>query len=387
MQNFQLNLPTKIIFGKDTEALAGKEAAAYGKRVLLHYGGESAKKYGVYDKVVSSLKENGLEIFELGGVMPNPRLTTVYEGIEIVRKNDIDFILAVGGGSVIDSAKAISVGAPYNGDVWDFYDYKATPEKSIPIGTVLTIAAAGSESSNSSVISNTQKELKRGLTSELLYPKFSILNPENTYTLPFNKFNCGACDILAHLMERYFVNERHVDVTDRLIEGVCRSLIENSKKVFTNPRDYNIRAEIMLAGCFAHNGILDVGRGGDWASHGIEHELSAIYDIPHGAGLSIIFPAWMKKVSQTNPIKIIQFGKRVFDLYGSSSKILGDTIEALEDFFLEMDLPIRLIKLLITEKHFETMARKAIEAGGGDTIGSYVKLNYDDVLEIYRLAR
>ncbi len=387
MRNFELNLPTKIIFGKDTEKLAGQEAGVYGKRVLLHYGSESAKKYGTYDKVVASLKENGLDVFELGGVLPNPRLSTVQEGIELVRKNSIDFILALGGGSVIDSAKAISVGAFYDGDVWDFYEYKTSPTKSLPLGTVLTIAAAGSESSNSSVITNSQKQLKRGLTNDLLFPKFSILNPEVTYTIPFDKFNCGVADILAHLMERYFVNEHPVDVTDRMIEGICRSLIEFAPRALKEPENYDIRAEVMLAGCFAHNGILDAGRGGDWASHMIEHELSAIYDIPHGAGLAIVFPAWMKKIKQTNPFKLIQFGKRVFNLFGSGDKIAADTIDALEEFFVTMQLPVRLSKLRITDKYFEEMASKAIEASGGDTIGQYVKLTFEDIVEIYNLAK
>lgn len=386
MLNFNLNIPTKIIFGKDTEKLVGNEALKYGKKVLLHYGGESAKKYGVLDKVIASLKESNIEIFELGGVKPNPRLSLVNEGIKIVRDNDIDFILAVGGGSVIDSSKAIGVGACYDGDVWDFYEYKAEPQKSIPVGTVLTIAAAGSESSYSSVITNTEKELKRGLSSDVMFPKFSILNPENTFTVPFYHYACGVADILAHMMERYFVNESYVDVTDRMIEGVCRSLVGYADRVSREARNYDIRAEIMQAGLFAHNGILDAGRGGDWSSHAIEHELSAIYDIPHGAGLAIIFPAWMKKVSQTNPYKIAQFGKRVFDLYGSTAKIVDDTIMTLEQFFLSMDLPVKLSKLLIGENNFEVMAKKVIEAKGG-AFGSYVELDYNDVIEIFNLAK
>lgn len=387
MRNFVFNIPTKIFFGKDIENQIGKEASIYGKKVLLHFGGGSIKKMGLYDKVVASLKGAGLEIFELSGVEPNPRLSLVREGIKLVRENGINLILAVGGGSVIDSAKAIGVGALYDGDVWDFYEYKCAPQKCLPIGTVLTIAAAGSESSPSTVITNTDLMLKRGLTNDVMYPKFSFLNPENTFTLPKYQIGCGVSDILAHMMERYFVNTKNVDVTDRMIEGVIRSVLEFAPKAIENPTDYDIRAEIMWAGTMAHNGVLDTGRGGDWASHGIEHELSAIYDIAHGAGLSIVFPAWMKKVRQTNPFKLVQFGKRVFDLTGSDDEIIDSAIAKLEEFYKSIGMPVRLSEVSITEKHFEEMAHKAISAGGGNSMGSYVPLSERDVTEIYKLAK
>lgn len=385
MNSFVLNIPTKIFFGKEIENQIGKQVSAYGKKVLLHFGGGSIKKMGLYDKVVASLKAEGIEIFELGGVEPNPRLSLVREGIKIVRENNIPFILAVGGGSVIDSAKAIGVGALYDGDVWDFFEYKVAPEKCMPIGTVLTIAAAGSESSPSAVITNTDLSLKRGLTSSLIYPVFSFLNPENTYTLPPYQIACGASDMLAHLMERYFVNTKCVDVTDRMIEGVMKSVIEFAPKAIKEPTNYDIRAEIMWAGTIAHNGILDTGRGGDWASHGIEHELSAIFDIAHGAGLAIIFPAWMKKVRQTNPFKLVQFGKRVFDLTGTDDEIIDKAIASLENFFKSIGMPTRLSEVNITPEYFETMAKKATAVNGKQ--GSYVELSTSDVKEIYELAK
>ena len=385
MNDFSFQNPTKIIFGKDTEKCVGPEASKYGKTALVHYGGGSVKKIGVLDKVIASLKNAGMTVIELGGVKPNPRLSLVREGIELVKKNNVDIIIAVGGGSVIDSSKAIALGSCYDGDVWDFY-FKGIPaEKMLPLGTVLTIPAAGSESSNSSVITNEDGSYKCGYSSDVTYPKFSVLNPENTYSLPPYQIACGASDILAHLMERYFVNVECVELTDRLLEGTMKNIIKFAPLAIKNPENYDIRAEVMLTGTYAHNNSMDVGRGGDWASHNIEHELSGIYDIAHGAGLSIIFPAWMKYVRKTNPKKLVQFGQRVFDINGlDDEKTIDAAISALEDFYKSIGVPTRLSEAGIDEKNFEIMAQKAARNGA---FGSYVKLDKDATVEIYNIAK
>jgi alcohol dehydrogenase YqhD (iron-dependent ADH family) len=301
-------------FGKETEAQVGLETKKHADKVLLHYGGGSIKQSGLYDIIIQSLKDAGVGYVELSGVQANPRLSLVYEGIKICREEYISFILAVGGGSVIDSAKAISVGVPYDGDVWDFYTGQAKVDKALPIGTVLTIPAAGSESSPSSVITNEDGWYKRGLSSEHIRPVFSILNPELTYTLPDYQTACGAADIMAHIMERYFTNVKSVELTDRLCEATLKTMINNVPKVLLNPLSYSARAEIMWAGTIAHNDLLGTGRAGDWASHDIEHELSAIYDIAHGAGLAIIFPAWMSYVYKQDISRFAQFAARVWDV-------------------------------------------------------------------------
>jgi len=290
VNNFIFLNPTRIIFGKGTENLVGAETKKHADKVLLHYGGGSIKKIGLYDTVVKSLKEAGVEFTELAGVQPNPRLSLVRQGIEICRKEGIRFILAVGGGSAIDSAKAIAVGVPYDGDVWDFYIGKAKVKEALPVGVVLTIPAAGSEASPSSVITNEDGWYKRGLTTDRIFPRFSILNPELTYTLPNYQTACGAADIMAHIMERYFTNTKDVELTDRLCESTMKTLINNVPKALANPTDYAARAEIMWTATVAHNNLLGTGRDEDWASHDIEHEISGIYDIAHGAGLAIVFP-------------------------------------------------------------------------------------------------
>jgi alcohol dehydrogenase YqhD (iron-dependent ADH family) len=388
MNNFVFQNPTRIIFGKDTEAQVGQETAKYAKKVLLHYGGGSIKKTGLYDRVVKSLKEAGIEIFELGGVLPNPRLSLVKEGIRLCREHQIEFILAVGGGSAIDSAKAIAIGVPYEGDVWDFFEYKASPQKSLQVGVVLTIPAAGSEASDSAVITKEDTLDKRGVTHSLLFPVFSIMNPELTFTLPDYQTACGTADIMAHIMERYFTPTRHVDLTDRLCEATLKTMILNVPKALKNPNDYDARAEIMWAGTVAHNNLLGMGRRTDWASHGIEHELSAIYDIAHGAGLAIVFPAWMKYVYKEDIARFAQFAKRVWnvdDNFFDLEEMALKGIESLEAFFTSIGLPTRLSHVNIDASRLEEMAKKAT---GNDafTLGFFKKLTSRDVLEIYKLA-
>ncbi len=388
MNDFVFQNATKVIFGKNTETQTGKECAAIGKRVLLHYGGGSIKKSGLYERILSSLKAENIEVTELSGVKPNPRLSLVKEGIEICRKQNIDMILAVGGGSVIDSAKAIGVGYHYQGDVWDFYDYKCAPEKMLPLGVVLTIPAAGSETSPSSVITYEEKQLKRGLTAMCMRPDFCILNPELTFSLPANQTANGVSDMLAHTMERYFSPTPNVALTDRLLEGMMKTIIEQGSLVMREPDNYDARAEIMLCGMICHNDMLDVGRRTDWASHGIEHEISAISDVAHGAGLSIVFPAWMKHVYKTNPLRFEQFASRVFNIDHDLKKperMVLDAIAALESFYKSISLPVRLSEIGMGADRIDEMARKATW-NDTVTLGGFKVLKEADVKEILRLA-
>ncbi len=390
MINFEFYNPARIIFGKDTESQAGKQISKFGKRVLLHYGGGSIKANGVYDKVVKALQAEGLFFVELSGVVPNPRLSLVRKGIELCKENNLDFVLAVGGGSVIDSAKSIAAGVRYSGDVWELYmdNSKLTGlTEALPVGVVLTIPAAGSESSTASVITNEEGWLKRAINTEVIIPKFAVLNPESSYTLPAYQTACGASDIFAHLMERYFTQEPNVDFTDRLIEANIRTILNNAPLALKNPHDYNIRAEIMWAGAVAHNNLLNTGRIGDWGSHDIEHEISGAYDIAHGAGLSIVFPAWMKYVYKQNVDKFIQFAMRVFNVdfsFDDKEKIVFEMIERLEAWYVRMGLPIRLSDVNIGSERIREMADKCMV--GRTYAGNFQQLKADDIYEIYKLA-
>ncbi len=389
MNNFAFKNPTQILFGKGIEMSVGKEAAKYSKKVLLHYGGGSIKKSGLYDRVTASLTEAGVEFVELGGAQPNPRLSLVKEGIELCRKNNIDFILAVGGGSTIDSSKAIALGVPYKGDVWDFFAGIATPKTALPVATVLTIPAAGSESSNSCVVTKEEGLLKVGFGSDLIYPVFSILNPELIFTLPPFQVVCGAADILAHLMERYFTNTQHVELTDRLIEATMKTVILNVPKILKNPKDYDAVAEVLWAGELAHNNLMNTGRDGDWASHGIEHELSAIYDVAHGAGLATVFPAWMKYTMKHDIARFAQYAQRVWNVDVNQFNLEETALKGIaaqEAFYHQIGLPINLKELGAGEDRLEEMAAKAT---GNDTytIGQFVTLEKADVLAILKLAK
>ena len=315
MENFTFYAPTYFDFGKGAEQHVGELIRRFGgKKVLFHYGGGSIKKSGLYDTVKKCLASEKISFVELGGVKPNPRSGLVYEGIELCRKEGVDFILAVGGGSVIDSSKAIAAGCCYDGDFWDFYSGKAKIQQAVPVGTILTIAAAGSEGSTNSVITNEETGYKKGAGSDVLRPKFSILNPEFTCSLPPYQTAAGATDIMIHICERYFSNTEEVEITDRLCEAVLKTMIHETPRVIEDPQNYDARANIMWAGMLAHNNVCGVGRVQDWASHHIEHELSALYDVTHGAGLAVIAPAWMRYVLKINPHKLVQFALRVWDI-------------------------------------------------------------------------
>lgn len=386
MENFIFQNPTKIIFGRDTERQVGREVKQYADRVLLHYGGGSIKRSGLYERVVASLKEAGVDFIELSGVQPNPRVSLIREGVELCRKHGIRFILAVGGGSVIDSAKGIAVGVPYEGDVWDFYLQKAVITEALPIGVVLTIPAAGSETSPASVVTNEEGALKRDIGTDLIRPKFAILNPELTFTLPPYQTACGAADIMAHVMERYFTRVKQTDLTDRLCESTLKTVIKYTPLALQNPTDYAARAELMWAGTVAHSDLLGTGRIGDWASHLIEHEISGIYDVAHGAGLAVVFPAWMQYVYQEDVQVFAKFAVRVWgvepDFDDPESTALAG-IERLKAFFRSIGLPVTLTELKVGTDRLEEMAAKCTERG---PVGNFKRLDREDVYRIYRLA-
>lgn len=388
MENFIFQNPTRIIFGKGAENQVGREVAQYAKKILLHYGGGSIKKSGLYQRVIASLKEAGIEFLELSGVKPNPRLSLVHEGIKLCREHGIQLVLAVGGGSVIDSAKAIAMGVPYSGDVWDFFIGKAMLKEALPVGTILTIPAAGSEASTASVITNEDGWYKRGFNSEIIYPKFSILNPELAFTLPKYQVACGVSDIMAHIMERYFTNTPNVELTDRLCESTLKTIINNAPLVLEQPDDYDAWAEVMWSGTVAHNNLLNTGRTGDWASHDIEHELSAIYDVAHGAGLAVIFPAWMKYVYKHDLNRFVQYAVRVWNVensFWSPERTALEGIKKLEEFYHSIGLATDLEGIGINENRLEEMAAKCTNSGRS-TVGNFVKLGKKDVLEILKLS-
>ena len=391
MLNFDMHLPTRIIFGKDTQKEIGSLIKPYTKKALLHYGGNSIKKSGLYDQVVASLKENNIEFVELGGVVPNPRLSLAEEGAELCKKEGVDLILAVGGGSVIDSAKAIALGA-CNDDIWKFYEEGGEIKAALPVATILTIPAAGSESSPHTVITNEEKQIKKGYGSNYLKPVLSIVNPELFFTLPKNQIANGVADMMSHIFERYFTNTTHTDLTDGLCETTLKTIMKNALIVSQNPQNYDAWCQVGFGGTIAHNDILGLGRAQDWACHDMEHELSAIYDIAHGAGLAILTPAWMQYVYKTNINMFVQFAVNVMGVEGSyrdPDAIVMEGIAKLREFYKKMGLPATLTEIGIEESKFELMAQKATgEAYGKEhSIGGLKKLYWQDVLEIYKLAK
>jgi alcohol dehydrogenase YqhD (iron-dependent ADH family) len=387
VQNFEYYARTKIIFGADTESKAGAEVSQYAKRILLHHSGGHAVKSGLVDRVKASLKDAGVEWVELDGVLPNPRLSLVYRGIEIVKKEKLDFILAIGGGSVIDSAKAIALGAINDGDVWDFFERKKTASRSLPVAAIVTIPAAGSESSNSCVITDERGPFKRGVNNECIRPVFAILNPELTYSLPPYQTACGVADMMAHIMERYFTKEPHVELTDELCEGALRVIIRNARRIFSGgERDYNARAESMWAGSLAHNNICGTGRIGDWASHPIEHEMSALFDIAHGAGLAIIFPAWIKYNIKEDTPRLARFAAKVWGVDGAFYDYEQAALEGvfrMQHFFRSIGLPVSFADAGLDVSRISEMANRVVKFG---PVGNYRKLDAKDVEAIYRLA-
>ena len=392
MLNFQYYTPTKVVFGKDAELKVGSLVKAEEcKKVLVHYGGQSAKRSGLLDRVCEALKDFDIDYVTLGGVVPNPHLSKVYEGIELCKKEGVDFILAVGGGSAIDSAKAIGYGVANEGDVWDFYDRKRQAAGCLPIGVVLTIAATGSEMSNSCVITNEEGWYKKALDTDLARPKFAIMNPEITYTLPDYQTQCGCADIMMHTMERYFTNGGNMEITDSIAEGLMRTVIENARILVRDPKNYDARAEVMWAGSLSHNGLTGCGAvvGGDFASHALEHEIGGIYDVAHGAGLAAIWGSWARYVYKDCLPRFEKFAMNVMqvDPEGTADDVALRGIEAMEDFYREIKMPTSIHELGIDpgDDELKLMAHKC-SIGCKGSKGSAKVLHEEDMYEIYKAA-
>jgi alcohol dehydrogenase YqhD (iron-dependent ADH family) len=358
---------------------------------LVHFGGSSAKKSGLLDRVFDSLTISGIDYVTLGGVIPNPRLSKVYEGIELCKKENVDFILAVGGGSVIDSAKAIGYGMVNDCDVWNLYEGKAQATGCLPVGVILTISAAGSEMSNSSVITKEEGWLKRGCNTEYARCKFAIMNPELTYTLPPYQTESGCTDILMHTMERYFTMERSMEVTDSISEGLMRTVIRNAKILMAEPQSYDARAEIMWAGSLSHNGLTGCGSVGDWACHQLEHELDGMFDVAHGAGLSAVWGSWARYVYKTNVMRFVQFAVNVLGVsndFNDHEMTALEGIKAMEDFYRSIGMPssIRELGVELTDEQIHELSYKC-SFKNTRTIGNFQILNIEDIKKIYTMAR
>ena len=391
MFGFKYFTPTKVIFGKDTENRVAELIKEFGgTKILIHYGSGSVVRSGLLKRVTDTLDTAGISYVTLGGAVPNPHLSLVYEGIELCKKEKVDFLLAVGGGSAIDSAKAIGYGLANEGDVWDFYDYKRTADGSIPLGVILTIAATGSEMSDSSVITKEEGLIKRGYNSDLGRPKFAILNPELTMTLPDYQTACGCVDIMMHTMERYFTNGGNMEITDALAEGLLRTVKRNAIILRDDPGNYDARAEVMWAGSLSHNGLTGCGNdGGDWMTHKLEHELGGLYDVAHGAGLAAIWGSWARYVYKDCLSRFKKFALNVMEVenYGNDEEIAISGIEAMEDFYRSIGMPTNLRELGVepTEEELKTMAKKcAIGVGGAK--GSAKLLDEEAMLAIYRAS-
>lgn len=393
MNTFEYYIPTRVIFGKNAEAQAGEACKAAGAhRVLVHFGGGSVQKSGLLDRTVASLEAAGLEAVLLGGVLPNPRLSKVQEGIRLCREKQVDFILAVGGGSTLDSAKAIALGVPYAGDVWDFYARKAVPTAALPHGNILTLAATGSEMSNSTVITNEDGMLKRGFKHDFNRARFALMNPELLYTLPPYQTACGIVDIMMHTLERYFSDGGSNELTDRLAEALLRTVIDYGAKCMEQPEDYEARSEILWAGSVSHNGLTGLGRSGDWATHQIEHELSAEYDVAHGAGLAAVWGGWAKYVYTTDVERFVRFGEQVWGLPHDAAHPEHTALLAIDRtraYFRSLGMPITISELLEQCPSDETLRKLADRCTnyGGRIIGNLRVLKAEDIYFIYQLAK
>ncbi|MBO4629623.1 MAG: iron-containing alcohol dehydrogenase [Treponema sp.] len=392
MFDFKYYTPTKVLFGKNTEEKVADLIKEFGgKKVLIHYGGGSVIRSGLMKRVTDKLDQAGIAYVMLGGAVPNPHLSLVYQGIELCKKEGVDFLLAVGGGSAIDSAKAIGYGVMNDGDVWDFYDYKRTVKACMPLGVILTLAATGSEMSDSSVITKEEGLVKRGYSSDFGRPRFAILNPELTMTLPDYQTACGCTDIMMHTMERYFTNGGNMEITDSMAEALLRTVKANALILSRDPKNYDARAEVMWAGSLSHNGLTGCGNdGGDWMTHKLEHELGGLYDVAHGAGLAAIWGSWARYVYKNCLPRFKRFAINVMGVAasGSDEEIALKGIEAMEDFYRQIKMPTNLRELGVnaTEEDLKLMAHKcAVGVNGGK--GSARFLKEEDMLEIYRMSK
>ena len=393
MKDFNYYAPTEVVFGEQSEEQVARLVKKYGgTKVLVHYGGQSAVRSGLLDKVCSLLSEEGVEFVKLGGVVPNPRLSLAQEGIELCRKENVDFILAVGGGSVIDSAKCIAYGVGFSGNVWDIYLGKAVPTTMLPLAAVLTIPAAGSEMSESSVITNADGDVKLGYSNALSRPKFAIMNPRRTFTLPPYQTAAGVTDMIMHTMERYFSKDDDMDLTTDLAEALMRRMKTAVFDVLRNPEDYRQRAQIMWGGSLAHNGLTGCGVSDDWATHQLEHELSGMFDVTHGAGLAAIWPSWARYVMHENLSRFVRFAVNVMDVPNDFVDLEGTAlkgIEAMERFYHAIGMPINIRELIgrnITDEEIKEMTRKC-SRNYTSTCGCLKVLKADDMEAIYKMAR
>ena len=392
MINFEYYTPTKVIFGKNAEEKTGELVKAQGcKKVLVHYGGNSAKKSGLLDRICKSLEKEEIAYVTLGGVVPNPHLGKVHEGIELCKKEGVDFILAVGGGSVIDSGKAIGYGVANEGEVWDFYEKTRVPKACLPIGAVLTIAAAGSEMSNSSVITNENGWLKRGYNDDICRCKFAIMNPELTYTLPAYQTASGCVDIMMHTMERYFTKEENTTLTDGTGEALIRTVMQSARVLKEDPENYDARAQVMWAGSLSHNGLTGCGTVGDWASHQLEHELGGMFDVAHGAGLAAVWGSWARYVYKEKPERFAQFAVNVMGVtndFSNPEKTALEGIRRMEEFYHAIGMPTSIHELGVdlTEKQIQELAYKC-SFMEKRTIGQFKVLDRQDMENIYRMAK
>ena len=391
MFDFKYFTPTKVVFGKNTELQVADLIKEFGgKKVLIHYGGGSVIRSGLMKRVTDTLDNAGIAYVMLGGAVPNPRLSLVYEGIELCKKENVDFLLAVGGGSAVDSAKAIGYGVANEGDVWDFYDYKRKVTGSLPLGVIITLAATGSEMSDSSVITKEEGLVKRGYSSDFGRPRFAIMNPELTMTLPDYQTACGCADIMMHTMERYFTNGGNMELTDSIAEGLLRTVKKNALILVNDPQNYDARAEVMWAGSLSHNGLTGCGNdGGDWMTHKLEHELGGLYDVAHGAGLTAVWGSWARYVYRDCLPRFKRFALNVMDVpnEGSDEEIAIKGIEAMEDFYRKIKMPTNLKELGVeaTDQDLVEMARKCA-VGVGGAMGSAKLLKEEDMLAIYRMS-
>lgn len=393
MKDFNYYAPTEVVFGENSEEQVAALVKKYGgTKVLVHYGGKSAERSGLLDKICRLLTEGGIAFKKFGGVVPNPRLSLVHEGIKLCREEGIDFILAVGGGSVIDSSKAIAYGVPYEGEVWDFYLGKDKATEMLPVACVLTIPAAGSEMSEASVITNEDGDVKLGYSNNLSRPKFAIMNPKRTFTLPPYQTAAGVTDMMMHTMERYFTKDDDMDLTTDIAETMLRSMKDAIFAVLKNPEDYRYRAQIMWGGSLMHNGLTGCGVTEDWATHQLEHELSGMFDVTHGAGLAAIWPSWARYVMHENLSRFVRFAVNVMDIPNDFTDPEGTAlkgIEAMERFYHAIGMPINIKELIgkdITDEEIKEMTRKC-SRNYQHTCGQLKVLKAEDMENIYKMAR
>ncbi len=390
MENFRFCSPTEFIFGKDTQKETGSALKKYGaKKVMIVYGSDRIKKDGLLVQIEKSIADAGIEYCEFGGIAPNPTARSVYNGIKVAIRESVDFMLAVGGGSPIDAAKAIALGAVTKDDFWNFYNGKSSPERALPVGVVLTIPAAGSEGSGNSVITNENTHQKISVRyPDLLRPRFSIMNPELTYSLPWFQTACGIVDMMAHIYERYFSNTTDTQLVDAYSEAILRDIMDQAVSLKLDEDNYGARADIMWAGTLAHNGLCGVGKVEDWSSHRLEHEISAFYNVAHGAGLAVMIPAWMTFCASRNPDKLWRFAINVMSVDPAgkdTEEIIDEGISELKNFYHDIGLTTNL-SVLIGEQPDIDMMVKSLHRNMGDTLGSYVPLSMEDCKEIYKLA-